>query len=122
MPVRLVLVSCGVVLLGLGAVGIALPGLPATPFLLLASYCLARSSPAFHAALARSSLFGPILRDWEQHRMVRRAVKVRAIAIVLAGLAVTIGFAKFTATASAAVTVCALMGVLVIALLPSERR
>ncbi|NOY28703.1 MAG: DUF454 domain-containing protein [Planctomycetes bacterium] len=50
----------------LGIIGIALPGLPTTPFLLLTSFFLARSWPRMHQRLLASKLFGPVLRPWKQ--------------------------------------------------------
>lgn len=80
-----------VVLLALAAVGIVLPGLPTTPFVLLASYLLARSSPCLHQALLSNRVFGPMLRDWQSHRAVsvrtkRHATLVICLAMVLVTL------------------------------------
>ena len=67
----------------LAVAGALLPGLPTTPFLLLTSYFLARSSPTWNRLLLRSRFFGRILHDWQEHRGVRRSVKVRAVAAVV---------------------------------------
>jgi uncharacterized protein len=76
--------SLGTLCLGLAVAGILLPLLPTTPFLLLASYFYLRSSPRMYRWLHRSRLFGPFLRDWEQHHGVRRSVKRLAVVVVLA--------------------------------------
>lgn len=68
-------VALGGIFVALGVVGVALPGIPTTPFLLLASYFFVRSSPELHQRLLRSKLFGPILRDWQRHRGVKRRTK-----------------------------------------------
>jgi hypothetical protein len=73
----------GWVFVALAALGVVLPVLPTTPFLLLASTCFLRSSPRAQRWLAESRLFGPILRDWNEHRAVRRPVKVVAVLAVL---------------------------------------
>jgi len=73
----------------LAAAGVVLPGLPATPFLLLTSYFLVRSSPRLNLYLLQSRVFGPILRDWQQHRGVRYAVKMKAIVAVSAAIGAT---------------------------------
>ena len=68
-------VSLGGIFVALGVVGVVLPGIPTTPFLLLASYFFARSSPQLHQRLLDSRLFGPTLRDWQRHRGVRLKTK-----------------------------------------------
>ena len=72
---RWLFVALGGVFVALGLVGVVLPGIPTTPFLLLASYFFVRSSPALHQRLLRSKLFGPTLRDWQRHRGVKRRTK-----------------------------------------------
>ncbi len=68
----------------LGIIGIFLPLLPTTPFVLLASACFMRSSPRFHRWLHTHKTFGPILDNWHQHRAVTAKVKQRgAIYIVI---------------------------------------
>lgn len=83
-PLYLSLAALFVTLAGLG---VLLPVLPTTPFLLLTSWCLVRSSPTWHARLCRSPLFGPLLADWERHHGVRLHVKVTALGM----LAVAVG-------------------------------
>lgn len=72
---RALLWVCGVAALLLGAIGIVVPGLPTTPFVLLAGSCFVRASPRAHGWLLRNKTFGPLLREWEQHRSVPRRVK-----------------------------------------------
>ena len=61
----------------LGIVGIVLPLLPTTPFILLASACFMRGNPAFHYWLHQQKTFGPILDNWHKNRAVTRQVKQR---------------------------------------------
>src|SRR5690606_24320596 len=70
------------VFFGLGVVGVLVPGIPATPFLLLTRYCLLRSSPRLDAMLLRSRVFAPLLVDWQLQRGARKRVKVVSIVIV----------------------------------------
>jgi uncharacterized protein len=74
-------------LVGLAVAGVFLPVLPTTPFLLLASSCFLKSSPRWKAWLERNRLLGPFLRDWAEHRAVRRPVKVLAVVVVSAVIA-----------------------------------
>lgn len=69
--------GCGFVVLG--GIGVVVPGVPTTPFLILASYFLLRSSPRLHDRLLRSRTFGPALRDWHRHRGVSRRSKRLAV-------------------------------------------
>lgn len=82
-PKRLLFVGAGFGFLGLAYLGAVLPGLPTTPWVLLASYCFGRSSPRMARWLRRSPFFGTLIRDWETHRGVRRPVKVLAVCTVL---------------------------------------
>ena len=59
----------------LACVGVVLPGIPTTPFLILTSYFLIRSSPKLNQKLLGSKMFGSILRDWHEHRALRPRVK-----------------------------------------------
>lgn len=69
----------GLAFLLLGAAGIVLPVLPSTPFVLLAAWLFARSSPEWHARLLRSELFGNIIRNWETRRCISLRTKLIAI-------------------------------------------
>ncbi len=72
----------------LAVIGIVVPGLPTTPFVLLAAACFVRASPRTHGWLLRNPTFGPMLQMWEQHRSIPRRVK----RIGLASMALMAGF------------------------------
>ena len=105
----------------LGMLGVLLPGLPTTPFLLVTSALLLRAWPAMHKRMLRSRFIGGMLSDWRAHRGVRPHVKVRAITLVVAAVTATIIFGGLSALAAAAAGGCAGIGVLVIVLLPTVR-
>ena len=75
---------CGFLFLALAVIGIFLPLLPTTPFLLVAAACFARSSEKWHAWLLRNATFGPLIRNWEINRCITRRVKAIAILSMLA--------------------------------------
>ena len=66
--------------LGLGLLGIVLPGLPTVPFVLLSAYAAARGSERLHARLLNDPRTGPMIRDWEQQRAISRRAKCLAAA------------------------------------------
>ncbi|ATF09897.1 hypothetical protein BTN50_1418 [Candidatus Enterovibrio altilux] len=81
---RFLLISVGWLCVILGCIGIFLPLLPTTPFLLLASACFVRGSPTIAGWLHQHPTFGPIIYNWKQYRAVDRRIKWRAnIFIVL---------------------------------------
>jgi hypothetical protein len=72
----------GYFFLVLAFIGILLPLLPTTPFLLVAAMCFAKSSPELHDKLMNHKVFGPVLRDWEERRCINCKVKIIAISSV----------------------------------------
>jgi uncharacterized membrane protein YbaN (DUF454 family) len=91
---RRLYVCLGLMFVGIGILGAILPVLPTTPWLLIASYFFARSSPRLEAWLRRTPYFGPLIRDWEAHRGVRPQVKASAIAVVVLVVGSTCAFSR----------------------------
>jgi uncharacterized membrane protein YbaN (DUF454 family) len=82
----------GILSLAAGAAGVVLPLVPATPFLLLAAYCFARSSPRLHAWLLAHPRFGPVITDWQAHGAIARNAKVTAVLVIVATFGASIVF------------------------------
>ncbi|MBW0169976.1 MAG: YbaN family protein [Hydrogenophaga sp.] len=89
--VRWLLWLAGTVALVLGVIGVVLPGLPTTPFVLLAAACYAKASPRLHGWLLNHRLFGPMVSDWEQHRSLTRRTKT----IALTGMVVMVSLSAW---------------------------
>ena len=70
--------------LGTGIVGIFVPGLPTTVFILIAAYAASRGSERLHRRLLQHPLFGPMIRDWQAHGAVSRKAKWAATWTMLA--------------------------------------
>lgn len=102
----------------LGALGVALPVLPTTPFLLLTSYFLIRTSPRLNHALLRSPVLGQVLKDWQQDGGVRLSVKIHAISIVLIIVLVTLYFSPLSIVLKTILVLLASIGILVVIRLP----
>lgn len=77
-----VLRALGVAFVGLGFVGVFLPLLPTTPFLLLALACFARSSPAIHDWLINHRVLGSYIVDWERDRSIPIGAKITSVVMM----------------------------------------
>lgn len=73
----------------LGAIGALLPILPTVPFLLLATFCFARSNPAWERRLLDHPRYGPPLRQWHERRAISRKAKVGALGAMAVGVVFT---------------------------------
>ena len=93
---RWCLLVLGLLFTALGAAGAFLPVLPTTPFLLLASACFVRSSPAFHRRLLANRLFGPYIAQWQHDRTVPREAKRKAYGLVVVMFALSIALVGAT--------------------------
>jgi hypothetical protein len=72
----------GVLALALGALGVVLPLLPATPFILVAAFAFARSSPRVHRWLLAHRRFGPLIVNWRRHGAIARGAKRLALIVM----------------------------------------
>nr|WP_303049045.1 YbaN family protein [Salipiger sp. HF18] len=80
--VRALWIMLGVTSLGLGIIGIVLPILPTTPFVLLSAFAFSRSSPRLHAALLAHRTFGPLILRWQTERAIPRRAKIMAVTMM----------------------------------------
>ncbi len=89
---RIAFLVAGCLCVGLAYLGALLPGLPTTPWVLLASYCFSRSSPRLERWLKRSPFFGRLIRDWELHGGMRLPVKLFAVLMIITAVTLSIVF------------------------------
>jgi len=90
---KILLRTLGIIFVVLAFLGIVLPGLPTTPFLILAAACFAKTSPRMHRWLLENRLLGPILKAWEETRSIPRKAKIISLfAITCAGVSSIIIF------------------------------
>lgn len=90
--VRALFFVAGIIALGVGIAGIFLPVLPTTPLVLLAAACFARSYRPFHEWIIAHRLFGPIVREWHEHRSIPYRTKLYAIGMMAIALGCSIVF------------------------------
>ena len=87
---RWLFASLGCVFVAVGIVGVVVPLLPTTPFMLLAAACFARGSRRLHAWLLGTRLFGPTITAWYETHTIPRGAKAMAIALIIVLLGSTI--------------------------------
>ena len=83
---RIILISLGWLCVGLGFVGVFVPGIPTTIFLIIALWAFTKSSEKLRYWLLNHKRFGPILNNWQEHKVVPRRAKI--LMVVLMSLAV----------------------------------
>lgn len=76
--------------LGLGFLGVALPVLPTTPFVILAAVAFGKSSPRLQAYLEGNQVFGPIIADWQANGAIAARFKILSIVMMAGALALSI--------------------------------
>jgi uncharacterized protein len=108
--VKGLLILFGSICVGLGILGILLPVLPTTPFLLLAAICYSHSSERFYICLLSNRFFGTYIRDWRENRGISMPVKLWVIFV----LAVTMGISVvFFIPILAVKILCTISGIII---------
>lgn len=84
------LITVGWISIALAIIGVVLPILPTTPFLVLATAAFAKSSPRFHQMLLSNRWFGADLRRWDEERVVERETKYKATILIFITFSISI--------------------------------
>ena len=82
----------GIIAFAVGFVGIFLPVLPTTPFILLAAWCFFRSSPRIYEWLISNERFGKTVMNYNQGRGITKATKIKAVVMMWLTISVSIYF------------------------------
>lgn len=90
---RLAFLGLGHACVALGVIGLFLPVMPTTVFLLAGAACYARASARFYNRLLNNRIFGPVIVDWRHHRAMTLKAKTIAITFIAVTIGATIGFA-----------------------------
>ena len=83
-------IGLGSLFVCLGFIGIIIPGIPTTPFLLLSAWFFSKSSSFLENWLINHKLFGPLIRDWNEHKSISRKSKIVAVIIIIPTFAFSI--------------------------------
>lgn len=79
---KYLLLIIGTISLVLGTIGIFIPLLPTTPFILLASFCYIRSSNRLYDWLINHKIFGKYIYDYLVHKSVKKSAKITAVSLI----------------------------------------
>jgi len=79
---RILLISLGWLCVGLGFIGIFVPGIPTTIFLIIALWAFTKSSEKLRNWLLNHKRFGPILNNWQKHKVVPRRAKILMVVLM----------------------------------------
>lgn len=83
----------GLLFVGLGAIGVVVPGLPTTPFLILAAACFIRSSQKLYDWLIQNKTFGPYLKDYREGKGIPKKAKILAVSMIIIFVSYSVFFA-----------------------------
>lgn len=88
--------TSGIVSLILGIAGIFLPLLPTTCFILLAAFCFSKSSERLYRYLIQHPLFGPSIKEWQEHGIIPMRIKIIASGMMLLSVSYPLLFIDFS--------------------------
>jgi uncharacterized membrane protein YbaN (DUF454 family) len=112
----------GSVSLALGLLGVVLPGLPTTPFVLLAAACYAKASPRLHRWMLNHRWMGPMLRDWERDRSLSRRSKTVAVLSMAVMISFSLWGFRGNVAAQLVLLATAAVGAWVVLRIPTRKR
>lgn len=110
---RYIFIVCGCIAVILGTIGVVVPGLPTTPFVLLSSWCFYKSSPRLQAWLLQSFL-GKYIRDYKEKGGLTIRKRLYIIALMATMVSVSIIFFISNRTVDIIVGVAGLIGCIIV--------
>ncbi|WP_243385657.1 YbaN family protein [Bacillus kexueae] len=92
---RALLLSIGFISLAAGIIGVYLPLLPTTPFILLALVCFSKSSDRFHSWLISTNLYKKYVKEFQETRAVSFANKIKILLFLYVSVGISIYFIDY---------------------------
>jgi uncharacterized membrane protein YbaN (DUF454 family) len=120
--IKLLLIVMGSVFLGLGFLGIFTPGLPTTPFLLLAAGCYVRSSDRLYSWLLRHKLFGKYIHNFRETRSIPLRSKIISLIIMWIMICLSIFVFIKNFPVKIIIALLGVIGTFVLLSIPTSRR
>lgn len=114
------LIISGSIFLGLGFLGIFVPGLPTTPFLLLAAGCYVRSSNRLYSWLLGHRLFGRHIKNFRESRSIPLRSKIISLILMWVMIGVSVFFLIENLTVRIVIFILGLIGTLVLLSIPTS--
>jgi uncharacterized membrane protein YbaN (DUF454 family) len=120
--IRLVLITLGTVFLVFGLIGLVVPGLPTTPFLLLSAAFYVRSSRRLYSWLLNHKVFGKIIRDFRENKSI--SLRSKVISIITMWSMILLSVLVFVDNLYVKITISALgaIGTVVLLLIPTSKK
>ena len=109
---------CGHTALVLGLIGLLLPLVPTSPFMIVAGACYAKTSDKFYQMLIRNRYFGPPILHWRENRCVEKRIKLLAYAMLAVAFTMTGVIFTNTHTERLVVFALALIALVAVSFLP----
>ena len=120
--IKILLIFLGTVSLSLGIIGIAVPGLPTTPFLLLAATLYFRSSKRLYRWLLDTKYLGPYIRKYRDNRAIEKQTKIYSIVLMWVMITISVVFFIDSNIIRMIVTAVGLVGTVVMSMIPTIKR
>jgi|TARA_B110000438_G_scaffold28545_1_gene27596 uncharacterized membrane protein YbaN (DUF454 family) len=92
---RYLYLALGFICVGLGFVGVFVPGFPSTIFILVAAWAFSRSSERFERWLLEHPIFGSLIQNWRKYRGISIKSKITAVGLIVPTFGATILLTNF---------------------------
>lgn len=111
---KIILIILGTISLVVGIIGIVVPGLPTTTFLLIASACYVRSSEKLYSWLINHKIYGKFIKDYQQHKAITKNQKMISIVSMWLMISISILFFIDISWVKIVLLLCGITGTIIV--------